>query len=150
MKRTSIFVVTLGMALAVACQSDLSDKQHLDSIAMDSVYMEYRTVLHFNAAHIIQGLYDLEAIGTIVREETERDFCDLPESAFEGVRGGLLYQRTNCALREAALKFGKKYPGFSSLSDADQRYVIRKYDETNGALQKEELLRIFEMMQHED
>lgn len=143
MKRIFFLSMAIGIATIVACQTDFEGRTHLDVIAADSVYIEYRTAVFINTAHLTQGLYDLPAIGELIKASEYETMCDYPDLAVVDIRGGLLYRDTHCYMHKAAVKLNEKYPEYWKLSDNDKSYVKKKYDEILGAVQKQELRQIF-------
>ncbi|MDX1477379.1 MAG: hypothetical protein R3301_06705 [Saprospiraceae bacterium] len=143
MKRIFILGIMVGLAAVVACQTGLNDKTHLDQIAEDSIYIAYRTAMFINAAHTTQGLYDLDAIGEVIKSSDHASICDYPDPSFADIRGGLLYRDTNCFMHRAAIKLNEKYPSYWTLSEADKAYIERRYDTLIGADQQEELMEHF-------
>lgn len=143
MKHFMMLCMTIGLAAAVACQSDFNNNARLDIIVADTAYIEHRTAIFINAAHITQGLYDLPAIGEVIKSDQWDSMCDYPDSVMEDIRGGLLYRDCGCYIRKTMERLAERFPEFGMLSEEDKKYINDKFNEGIGAVQHQELMNIF-------
>lgn len=113
----------------------------LQQIARDPDYHLSRQLIQESAGYVIEQAYDLDGLGVLFDRIEPEYFgvsaCDIPDSLFQTVRGGLVFKDISCRMNKTASVLNEKF-GFGNLTDEEYERVRHYYmlyrnepDETN-------------------
>lgn len=145
-----ILLLPLGGGRSAFAQADSSaitqDRELLlQQIARDPDYHRLRQLLQESAGYVIEQAYDLDGLGVLFDRIEPEYFgvsaCDIPDSLFQTVRGGLVFKDISCRTEKVLGVLNEKF-SISNLTNEEYdqvRYYYQQYHKDSGRM--EELLR---------
>lgn len=97
-----------------------------ERLVQDPQYAVYRTEELNNQRNIVEGNYDLTAIGDIILAH-QNSICDVPDKLLTDVRGGILYRDIHCKLYNALVYIKNTYPEYETYDKSKLLESYKKY-----------------------
>lgn len=133
MKKWILSLFFLTCALFVACQkqesvADSLPDSMLEKIAQNARFRAYLKAERELEINLVRKAFDLDAVHKVLKSNLNLKACEIEDSNFEKLRGGVLYKKLHCEAEKAAESLKQEIPNYPSLSSAEWRKINTIHD----------------------